>query len=321
MKVQITDAIVAAQTASLRRQHRSRRHSLRWRTFIPYFFLSPAILLFLLFFVLPFGYAVWQSLFRIQRDGLGLSAPTQVFSGLANYQKVFVDSVFYQGIERVLVYGLIETPILLGLALLLALILDGAAMRLRSFFRISFFLPYAIPSIVATLLWGYLYDPQLSPITQGLSIFHLGTPNFQSSELATWLIGNIAIWSGTGYQVLLLFSALQAISPSLYEAALLDGCSGWQIAWYIKVPLIVPALVLTGILTIVGALQLITEPLLLTNVLTSINSAYTPNMYLYQVATSGGDYFYAAALSVTLALVTFVFSFSVLRLIRRQAGV
>ena len=91
MKVQITDAIVAAQTASLRRQHRSRRHSLRWRTFIPYFFLSPAILLFLLFFVLPFGYAVWQSLFRIQRDGLGLSAPTQVFSGLANYQKVFVD--------------------------------------------------------------------------------------------------------------------------------------------------------------------------------------------------------------------------------------
>ena len=229
--------------------------------------------------------------------------------------------MFYQGIERVLVYGLIETPILLGLALLLALILDGAAMRLRSFFRISFFLPYAIPSIVATLLWGYLYDPQLSPITQGLSIFHLGTPNFQSSELATWLIGNIAIWSGTGYQVLLLFSALQAISPSLYEAALLDGCSGWQIAWYIKVPLIVPALVLTGILTIVGALQLITEPLLLTNVLTSINSAYTPNMYLYQVATSGGDYFYAAALSVTLALVTFVFSFSVLRLIRRQAGV
>src|SRR5262249_24794039 len=154
----------------------------------------------------------------------------------------------------------IEAPILLLLALILALILDGAALRLRSFFRISFFLPYAIPGIVATLLWGYLYNPQLSPITQGLSALHLGAPNFQNSDLATWLIGNIAIWAGTGYQVLLLFAALQAISPNLYEAARLDGCSGWQTAWLIKVPLIVPALVLTGILTIVGALQLITEP-------------------------------------------------------------
>jgi len=81
---------------------------------------------------------------------------------------------------------------------------------------------------------------------------------------------------------------------------------------------IVPLWFLTGILHHVGALQLITEPLLLTNILTSINSAYTPNLYLYHVATSGGDYFYAAALSVALTLVTFVFSFSVLWLIRRQ---
>jgi len=105
LKAQITEAIVASQTAPSLRQHRSQRRSLRRRTFIPYLFLSPAILLFLLFSYYLLDTRPGKVCFAFQRGRPGLSAPTQMFSGLANYQKVFVDPVFYQGIERVLVYG------------------------------------------------------------------------------------------------------------------------------------------------------------------------------------------------------------------------
>ena len=320
MEAEIADGLVS-QASTLTRPHRLRRRSLRLRTFTPYFFLTPAMLLFALFFALPLGYAAWQSLFRIQRDGLGLSAPTQVFAGLANYQKALTDPLLYQSLGRVLLYGVIEVPIMLGLALLFALILDGAAVRFRSFFRITFFLPHVIPGIVSVLLWGFLYDPRFSAITQGLAALHLGSPDFHNPGLVMWLIGNIAIWGGAGFQVLVLYSTLQAIPASLYEAARLDGCSEWQVAWFIKVPMILPSLVLTGVLSIIGSLQLFTEPMLLGSILNGITSNFTPNLYLYNTTVSGGNYFYGAALSVVLALVTAVFSFSILRLVRRQAGV
>lgn len=320
MEAQVTDAVVAPATATLRRPQRVQRAS-RLRSLIPYLFLSPAIVLFLLSFVLPLGYAVWQSLFRLQRDGLGLGAPKQVFTGLSNYQHAFSDPVVYQGLGRVLLYGVLQVPVMLGLALLLALLLDSAVIRLRAFFRIAFFLPHIIPGVVGALLWAFLYNPQFSPVPQALAALHLGVVNFQNPNLVLLLIGNIAVWAGTGYQVLILFSSLQAVPTSLYEASRLDGCSEWQIAWFIKVPLIFPALVLTGVLAIIGALQLLMEPLLLQTVLNGITSNFTPNMYMYQTATGGGNYYYAAALSVALALVTGIFSFSVLRLVRRKAGV
>lgn len=322
MEAEIADDL-ASQASTLPRQHRLRLRPLRLRTLIPYFFLSPAILLFILFFALPVGYAIWQSLFQIHRDALGLSAPSQVFAGLANYQRAITDPELYQGFERVLVYGLIEVPIMLILAVFFALLLDSAAThaRARAFFRITFFLPYAIPGVIAVYIWGYLYTPQLSPITQVLTVLHLGGPDFLGPTSVLWSIGNIAIWGGTGYQVLVIFSTLQAISPNLYEAARIDGCSEWQIAWFIKLRMILPAVALISMFSVIGALQLFAEPMLLGNLSSSITSSFTPNMYLYKTALDGGNYSYAAALSIVWALLTSFFSFSVLRFSRKRTGV
>src|SRR5579859_7830319 len=141
----------------------------RRRELTPYLFILPFGLLFLLFFIAPILYAIYESLFRSQRSGLGLGPPTVSFYGLNNYLQVIHDPDFYTGVGRVLLYGIVQVPIILGLALLLALLLDSTVVRFKPLFRLAFFVPYAIPGIIAALLWDYLYDPGLSPVVKIVS--------------------------------------------------------------------------------------------------------------------------------------------------------
>ena len=301
---------------------RQRVISASWRrTLTPYLFILPFGVLFLVFFLLPIFYAVYQSLFRSQRSGLGLGAATISFNGLGNYIDVFHDPNFFSGIGRVLLYGIVQVPVMLILALVLALLLDSTVVRFKAFFRLAFFVPYAVPGIIAALLWGFFYDPQLSPIVKGLQAISAPAPEFLGPGTVLWSIANIATWTWTGYNMLIIFAALQAISPELYESARLDGCSGLRIAWYIKIPLVAPALILTCVFSIIGTLQLFAEPQVLTAISNNISSSYTPVLYAYNTAFGNNNYYYAAAMSVVLAFVTFVFSFGFLRVTQRQAGV
>ncbi|EFH89854.1 carbohydrate ABC transporter permease [Ktedonobacter racemifer] len=291
------------------------------RKVAPYLFTLPFGLLFLFFFIVPIFYAVYESLFRSQRSGLGLGAPTISFNGVNNYLQVIHDPDFYTGVGRVLLYGIVQVPVMLGLALLLALLLDSTVVRFKSFYRLAFFVPYAIPGLVAALLWGYLYDPGLSPIVKSVSALGLGTPDFLGANTVLWSIANITTWAWTGYNMLIIFAALQAIPSEIYESARLDGASGWRIAWSIKIPLVAPALILTCIFSIIGTLQLFNEPRVLSSISNNISVSYTPNLYAYNTAFGNNNYYYAAAISVVLALVTCVFSFGFLRITQRQAGV
>lgn len=308
-----------AQTA--RMPSRSRSSAQRRRAMTPYLFILPFGLLFILFFLLPIVYSIYQSLFHYRRTGLGLTGSTVGFNGLGNYLDVVTDPKFYQGIGRVLLYGIVQVPVMLILALILALLLDSAVVRFKAFFRVAFFVPYAIPGIIAALLWGYLYDPALSPIVQAFQGLHLPAPDFLGYNTVLWSIANISTWAWTGYNMLIIFAALQAIPADIYESARIDGCSGIRIAWYIKIPLVAPALILTCIFSIIGTLQLFTEPLVLNSISNNISTAFTPVLYAYNTAFSYNNYYYAAALSVVLAFVTFIFSFGVLRVTQRQSGV
>ena len=295
--------------------------SIRRRAFTPYLFLLPFGILFILFFIVPIVYAVYESLFRSQRSGLGLGAATVTFNGLGNFADVIHDPDFYTSVGRVLLYGIVQVPVMLGLALVLALLLDSTVVRFKAFFRLAFFVPYAIPGIIAALLWGYLYDPALSPIVKGVSALGLGTPDFLGVNSVLWSIANIATWAWTGYNMLIIFAALQAIPTEIYESARIDGSSGFHIAWHIKIPLVAPALVLTGIFSIIGTLQLFNEPQVLTAISNNIPTSFTPNLYAYYTAFGNNNYYYAATISVVLALVTCVLSFGFLRVTQRQAGV
>ncbi len=274
------------------------------RVGIPYLFLVPFLLLFCLFFILPLGYALGISLFADRLVG------GTVFIGAQNYVQAFQDAAFWEGVRRVLLFMVVQVPIMLGLALIFALLLDSGVARLRTLFRIGFFLPYAIPSVVSALLWGYLYSPSFGPLTQVASAFHLPAPGFLTDVGMLPAIGNIVTWQYTGYNMIIMYAALQAIPPDLYEAALVDGATGWEVARYIKIPLIAPAIVLTCVFSIIGSLQLFTEPSIMSTLApTVIQDHYTPNLYAYTLAFTNQQYNYSAAISFTLGAIVFVCSY------------
>ncbi|WP_406290880.1 carbohydrate ABC transporter permease [Embleya sp. NBC_00896] len=279
-------------------------------------FLAPFGVLFVAMYAVPVGYAIVESLHKMQRSGLGLTPPKRVYAGVENYTKALQDDALWHGVGRVLLFGVVQVPVMLGLALLLALLLDAKSARLKGFFRTAYFLPYAIPGVVATILWAFLYMPRSSPLVSMLDA--VGLPSdFLGEDAVLWSIANVVTWTWTGYNMLVIYSALQAIPQELYEAAELDGCGPWRIAWRIKVPLVAPAIALTTVFSVIGTLQLFTEPRVLRPLTSSVDADYTPIMTAYHKAVENNDYGQGAAVSVLLALGTCVLSFAVLKLSTR----
>ncbi|MFY1690778.1 carbohydrate ABC transporter permease [Plantactinospora sp. WMMB782] len=291
------------------------------RTGIPYVFLAPAAILFLAFFLAPIGYAGYLSLRKVRVSGLGLGrgSRTEVFAGLENYRTAVTDAELWSGVLRVLGYGALLLPTMLGLALLFALLLDRPRAQLARFSRTAIFLPYAVPAVIASLLWGFLYLPATSPLNDLLARFGLPEPDLLGTDAVFYSVVNIALWGGVGFNMIVLYTALRAIPPELYESARLDGCDEIQIALRIKIPLLAPALVMTTLFTMIATLQVFSEPMTLAPMTNSIPSTWTPLMKVYRDAFATDDRYAAAATSVLLAALTLVLSLGFLRLVQRRA--
>ncbi|GAA5206340.1 carbohydrate ABC transporter permease [Streptomyces thinghirensis] len=288
------------------------------RTLAPYAFLAPFLIPFVLFTLVPVGYAFWQSLHKTERTGGTFGKTQTVFAGFDQYTRVLQADYFAESLLRVLGFALVQIPVMLLLSLVLALLLDSAVARAKKFFRLVYFVPYGIPGVVAALMWAFLYDPRLSPVVDLLR--NVGADvDLLGPDAILWSIANVVTWTYTGYNMLIIYAALQAVPSDIGEAARVDGASAWTIALRIKIPIIRPALVLTGVFSIIGSFQLFTEPQVFRSISTSVTSTYTPNIAAYSLA-SGDSYSEAAALSVVLALVTFVLSFAFLRFTSRRQG-
>ncbi|MET8038232.1 sugar ABC transporter permease [Streptomyces sp. NPDC005345] len=281
----------------------------------PYGFLLPAAVLFVLFFALPIGYALWLSLHKVEVKGLGLGsgARKEVWAGLRNYTDALTDSELLHGALRVAGYGAIVVPVMLGLALLFALMLDADKVRLAPFNRLAIFLPYAIPGVVAALLWGFLYLPDVSPFYFVLDKLGMPQPNLLDGGPLYVALSNIAVWGGTGFNMIVIYTALQAIPVEVHEAARLDGATPLQIAWRIKIPMVAPSLVLTFFFSIIATLQVFSEPTTLKPLTNSVSTTWSPLMKVYRDAFGAGDIYAAAAEAVIIAVVTLVLSFGFLR--------
>ncbi|MFI8369287.1 carbohydrate ABC transporter permease [Streptomyces sp. NPDC085466] len=280
--------------------------------------LTPFFLLFTAVLVVPIGYAVWLSLFTEKQSGLGFGGSETVFTGLGNYAAALGDRAFREGFGVLLGYCLLYLPLLLGGALGLALLLDSALARARRFFQLALFLPHAVPGIIAALIWVYLYTPQLSPVVQAMEAGGVGF-DFFSPEGALPSVVNIALWEWLGYNLIIFYAALQAIDRSVLEAATVDGAGAWRTAFSVKIPLLRGSLAMVGLFTVIGSLQLFTEPLILSRGTGSaVTSTWTPNMYAYSAAFDRNDYGLAAAASILLALTAALLSFAVTRLTRAR---
>jgi multiple sugar transport system permease protein len=284
---------------------RPRREASR-RAAVGYLFVAPFLVVFVAMLVVPLVYAGYLSLFREQLIG-GTS-----FAGLDNYTRAFGDERLWQGVARVGMFFLIQVPIMLVLALAFALALDSGVLWLSRLFRLGFFVPYAVPGVVATLMWGYLYGPEFGPIAQLFEKLSLDPPNLLGSDLMLGSIANVVFWEFTGYNMILLYAALRAIPTELYEAAAVDGAGPWRTAWSVKIPALRPALLLALIFSVIGSFQLFNEPQLLQRLAPNvIDSAYTPNLYAYSLAFTSQDLNYAAAVSFLLGLVIVAVSYTV----------
>ena len=271
---------------------------------LPYLFLSPYLVLFAVFFVVPLVYAFHLSLYVTRLVG------GTVFVGADNYRQVFQDGNFLDGVKRMFIFGIFQVPIMLGLALTFALLLDSKSVRFKTLFRMGFFLPYAIPSVVAALLWGYLYGTNFGLFAYIANWAGLPRPDFLSDSGMLPSIGNIVTWQWTGYNMVIIYAALTAIPAELYDAATVDGATAWQIARYVKIPLVLPAIVLTTIFSIIGTLQLFNEPQIMHSLAPDvIQDHYTPNLYAYNLAFTNQQYNYSAAVSFVLGAVAFVASY------------
>jgi multiple sugar transport system permease protein len=281
-------------------------------------FTVPFQLGFVFLYLLPIGYAVYQSLFLEQQSGLGLGGATEKFVGLDNYQQGLTDSAFLGSVLRVFLFACVQIPVMLGISLVLALLLDAVTARVAGRFRILLLVPYMIPGVVAAIVWVNLYSPLVGPLTP-LGEFFGFRWDFFAPSMVWPSIGNLLTWHGIGYNMVIIYAALQAVPRELFEAARLDGASELRIALSIKIPHVRGALVLTGLLSIIQMLQIFNEPALFRNVTPqTVTDSFTPIMIIYNQAFSAGNYHYAATLSVLLALILGVASFLFYRLTSRE---
>ncbi|MFE5918660.1 carbohydrate ABC transporter permease [Streptomyces sp. NPDC056468] len=270
-------------------------------------------------YLVPIGYAVHQSLFLQKQSGLGFGAATTEFVGLENYRHGLTDSAFMTSILRVVLFACVQIPFMLLVSLVLALFLDAVSARAAGRFRILLLVPYMIPGVVAAIVWINLYSPEVGPLTPLGELFGSDW-NFFAPSMVWPAIGNLLTWHGIGYNMVIIYAALQGVPRELFEAARLDGASETRIALSIKIPFVRGALVLTALLSIIQMLQIFNEPALFRNVTPqTVSDRFTPIMIIYNQAFNAGNYHYAAALSVLLALILGVASFLFYRLTSREA--
>jgi multiple sugar transport system permease protein len=288
---------------------RRTRHSLTG-----YLFVAPFLVMFIGVLVVPLGYAFYISLFNTRLVG------GTVFVGLANYRAALSDSLFLHGMLRVTEYLLFQAPVMLGLALFFALALDSGRMRFVRFTRLGMFVPYAVPSVVAALMWGYLYGSSFGLFAEIARAVGVKPFGFLTSSWMLGSIANIAWWEFIGYTMIVIYAALQAIPTELYDASSVDGAGPVRTAWSVKVPMIRPVLQLLAFFAVIGAFQLFSEPNIMASVApTVIGSAYTPNLYAYNLVFTDQEPNYAAAISFLVGFAILILSYGVIFSMNRRA--
>lgn len=278
----------------------------RKQTLVAYGFVLPFFVVFAAMFIAPLAYSGYLSLFVNRLVG------GESFVGLENYARAFEDARFLEGLGRTALILVTQVPIMLGLALFFALALDSGRARGSKTLRLLIFLPYAVPGVVAVLMWGYLYGPQSGLVAQFASAIGLPPTNLLSDDLILFAIMNIITWAFVGYNMIVMYAALKSIPGELYEAAEIDGASQWRLAWSVKIPMIRPAILLTTIFSVIGSFQIFNEPKLLVEIApTGITQGFTPNYYAFNLAFVNQDVPYAAAIAFLLGFVIMIVSYVV----------
>jgi multiple sugar transport system permease protein len=264
-------------------------------------FVAPFLVVFVFALIVPIGYAIYLSLYRQELIG------GNAFVGFGNYSTALHDPQFWASVRRVLLFLVVQVPIMTVLALLAALALDSARLRWAALYRLSIFLPYAVPAVVAAFMWGFMYGTQFGLVASLRSLFGGHFPDPLSSNWVLASIGNVVTWEFVGYNMLIFYSALRAVPRELYEAAEIDGSGQLSLIRWIKLPALRVAIIVSLVFSVIGSMQLFNEP----NILHQLNPntipvTFTPNMYAYNLSFAGQEYNYSAAIAIVMGVLTVI---------------
>jgi sn-glycerol 3-phosphate transport system permease protein len=259
--------------------------------------LLPAAVLLWTFTYQPILTTIYNSVFSTPRG-----RRPAVFIGLDHYQTMIADPVFWRAISNNLVYALTTIPLSMGLALGMALFVN-ARIKGRALVRVSYFTPTVLPMVAVANIWLFFYTPDYGLVDQVLRPFGLGGNNWLgNSDTALPALIVITIWKEAGFFMIFYLAALQQISPSLLEAAELEGASPWQRFWRVTFPLLMPTTLFVSINAVIGAFRLVDHVVAMTKGGPD-NATTLLLFYVYQVGFGFWDTGYAAALTVVLLLI------------------
>lgn len=277
-----------------------KRHSLTGWAFI-----VPAALLIILMSFIP----MLQALILSFQSGKGNNLD---FAGITNYIRIFKDGVFIQSLKNTFFYLILQVPIMLITALLLASILNDRHLKCKGLFRTAIFLPCATSLVSYAIIFRSLFavDGFVNTVLIKLGILDTGY-NFLGHATSARIIIIIALlWRWTGYNMVFYLSGLQNIEYSIYEAAMIDGASAFKKFTHITIPLLKPMILLTAIMSTNGTLQLFDESVNLTSG-GPANATITMSHYIYNVSFKYVPNFgYAAAMSYLIFILVAILAFA-----------
>ena len=284
----------------------------------PYAFVGPAMLLLIAFGVLPLFVALGVSFTDMDISGLANWANVE-FTGVTNYERLFADPDFWQAFGNTFFFAVIGVPAVVIASLAVALLLARSSNRFFRALRAFYFIP-AITGIVAVaLVWGYLYNTQFGLFNWLLSLVGMPPVQWLSDPLlAKFSVAFVAIWRGTGLNIIIFLAALQGVPKEYREAAALDGAGSWRTTWSVVVPLLRFAILFVTVTTVIAWLQFFDEPFVLTDG-GPLGATTSMSIFLYKEGFRLNQFGYASAGSVILFIV--IALVTVIQLRSRRADV
>lgn len=283
----------------------------------PYLFLAPALIVIAIFLLYPICAVVYYSF-----TDYNIVTPP-VWVGLRNYQILAKDDIFWQALAHSLIY-LLVTPALIFLSILLAIAVNRKLLGINAF-RALYFIPVISGSIAVGISWRLMLDTNgiINGILLSLGILQEPIQWLAEPRYTLLIAMLLTIWLGLGYYMMIFLAGLQNIPEELYDAALIDGCNGWQKHWHVSIPGLRPQITFVAVISSLAALQVFNEIYILTGGLGGIlNSGVTMVFYLWRQAFRLNHAGMASAIAMVLLVITLLFSVMNIRLLERgtEAG-
>ncbi|GAA1965815.1 sugar ABC transporter permease [Catenulispora subtropica] len=295
------ETVPPTANAGLAPQGRVRRRGRKSFRVVHWAFAGPAAALFVVFFAYPLCASFYQS---FTNDSGGV----QTWAGLAQYRRMLDDPIFWKSLYNTGLLLVFQVPLMIGLALVLASVLNNSWLRFKGTWRIAFFLPSITMLVAYAVVFRVLLKTDGGMMNQVLGWFGVSPVDWLNNPV--WarvsLIGTIT-WRWTGYNAVILLAGLQAIPREQYEAAAIDGAGPWTTFRKVVVPQLRPVILFCSITSTIGTLQLFDENFVLTKGGPD-NATMTPVLYLYKVGFDQMDFSYASAIAWAVVLIIGVLS-------------